>query len=83
MAEGIDPSLKKKLDKAGTQENTFQAIAEELLHTNSHKWSDSHQRHIQECFEPDVYNWMCSRSLKELSPVEVLTVLKKLLIGAR
>jgi len=31
----------RKLEKAGSKENTFQAIAEEFLISNSHKWSDS------------------------------------------
>lgn len=78
IADGIDPSLSRKLDKAGVKENTFQAVAEEFLNDNSKRWSYSHQKHIRECFERDVYPWLGNRPLKDLSAVEVLSVLRRI-----
>jgi len=76
-SDGIDPSLMRKLEKAGSKENTFQAVAEEFLISNSHKWSDSHQLHIKQCYERDVFPWIGSRPLKDLTAMEVLTTLRR------
>jgi integrase len=78
IADGIDPSITRKIEKAGSIENTFKAVADEFLEANSGKWSASHKRHIKECFERDVYPWIGSRPLKELSAVEVLTTLRRI-----
>ncbi len=77
-SDGIDPAIIRKLEKAGNKENTFRAVAEEFLNTNASKWSKPHHRHIKECFERDVYPWIGSRPLKELSAVEVLTTLRRI-----
>jgi len=78
IADGIDPSITRKIEKAGSIENTFKAVADEFLEANSGKWSASHKKHIKECFERDVYPWLGSRPLKELSAVEVLTTLRRI-----
>ena len=77
IRDGVDPSLMRKLEKAGSKENTFQAIAEEFLISNSHKWSKSHQLHMRQCFERDVFPWIGSRPLKDLTALEVLTTLRR------
>ncbi|MGR9117642.1 MAG: phage integrase central domain-containing protein [Gammaproteobacteria bacterium] len=53
--------MTRKIEKAGSIENTFKAVAEGFLSTNASKWSKSHHRHIKECFERDVYPWLGSR----------------------
>ena len=74
IADGVDPSLTRKLEKAGSGKNTFQAIAEEFLTQNTHKWSPSHKTHLQQCYERDVFPWIGSRPLKDLTAPEVLSV---------
>ncbi len=78
VAQNIDPSAVRKIEKTGAATNTFQAIAEEFLNANASRWSQSHHRHIKECFERDVYPWIGSRPLKNLSAVEVLTTLRRI-----
>lgn len=78
IADGIDPGIVCRIEKAGSIENTYKAVAEEFLEANSVKWSPSHKKHICECFERDVYPWIGSRPLKDLSAVEVLTMLKRI-----
>jgi len=78
IADGIDPGLVRRLEKAGAKENTFKAVAEEFLAANEKKWSSSHHRHITECFERDVYPWIGARPLKDLSAVEVLATLRRI-----
>ena len=78
ISDGIDPSITRKFEKAGSTENTFQAVAEEFLEAYSFKWSPSHKKHIKECYERDVYPWIGSRSVKDLSAVEVLITLRRI-----
>jgi len=35
LSEGIDPSNRRKLEKAGYKENTFKAVAEDFLEANT------------------------------------------------
>ena len=77
IADGIDPAISRKIEKAGSSENTFKAVAEDFLITKQSQWSASHHRHIKECFERDVYPWIGNRSLRELSAVEVLATLRR------
>lgn len=78
IAKGVDPSITRKIERAGSTENTFRAVAEEFLEANTAKWSASHKRHIKECYERDVYPWLGDRPLKDLSAVEVLTTLRRI-----
>lgn len=78
ISNGIDPSITRKIERAGVIENTFKAIAEDFLMTKQHEWSASHHRHIKECFERDVYPWMGNTPLKALTAIEVLTTLKRI-----
>lgn len=78
LAAGIDPGITRKIEKTGSIENTFKAIAEDFLMTKQNEWSVTHHRHIKECFERDVYPWIGNRPLKELSAVEVLTTLRRI-----
>ena len=77
IADGIDPAITRKIEKAGSSENTFKAVGEDFLITKQSQWSASHHRHIKECFERDVYPWIGGRPLKELSAVEVLATLRR------
>lgn len=78
IADGIDPGLSRKIEKSGSIENTFEAVGKEFMEANKLRWSVSHYKHIQECFERDVYPWLGSRPLKDLTAVEVLTTLRRI-----
>jgi hypothetical protein len=78
LADGIDPSITRKIEKAGGIENTFKAVAEDFLITKRNQWSDSHHRHIKECFDRDVYPWIGNRPLRDLTAVEVLATLRRI-----
>ncbi|MEQ1485910.1 integrase arm-type DNA-binding domain-containing protein [Methyloglobulus sp.] len=78
IADGIDPGITRKIEKAGSIENTFEAVSREFMEANKKRWSASHYKHIQECFERDVYPWLGSRPLKDLSAVEVLVTLRRI-----
>jgi integrase len=78
IAANIDPSITRKIEKAGSTENTFAAISKEFMEANKQRWSASHYKHVQECFERDVYPWLGNRPLKDLSAVEVLATLRRI-----
>lgn len=77
IAEGIDPSIARQIEKAGAIENTLEAVAREFIQHNQNKWSASHGAHVQQCFERDVFPWLGNRPLKDLSAVEVLATLRR------
>ncbi len=78
IAANIDPAITRKIEKAGSLENTFQAIAKEFIEDKKLSWSASHRAHVEQCFERDVYPWIGNRPLKELSAVEVLATLRRI-----
>lgn len=78
IAKGIDPGITRKIEKAGSAENTFSAVAQEFIEASKNRWSQSHREHIEQCFERDVYPWLGNRLLKDLSAVEVLTALRRI-----
>ena len=78
LVQGVDPGLKRKIEKLGSIENTFKAVAEEFLNTNAFKWSDSHASHIKQCYERDVYPWLGDKELKTITAIEVLTTLRRI-----
>lgn len=78
LADGIDPSLKRKAEKTGSLENTFSAIAKEFIENNRNRWSESHLNHVEQRLERDVYPWLGNRPVKELTAQEVLATLKRI-----
>lgn len=78
LADGIDPSLKRKAEKTGSLENTFAAIAKEFIENNRNRWSESHLNHVEQRLERDVYPWLGNRPVKELTAQEVLATLKRI-----
>jgi integrase len=78
IAKGIDPGITRKIEKAGSSENTLSAVAKEFIEANKNRWSPSHREHVEQCFERDVFPWIGNRSLKELSAVEVLATLRRI-----
>jgi len=76
-ANGIGPSIARKIEKAGDESCTFAAIAKEFMAAKQN-WSESHRRHVKECFERDVFPWLGNRPMKDLSAVEVLATLRRI-----
>ncbi len=78
IANNIDPAITRKIEKAGSTENTLAAVAKEFMEANRKRWSASHFAHIEQCFERDVFPWLGNRPLKDLSAVEVLATLRRI-----
>lgn len=78
IAEGINPSITRKMEKSGGTENTFIAVAKEFMAAKPN-WSASHRKHVNECFERDVFPWLGNRPIKDLTAVEVLATLRRII----
>ena len=63
IANNIDPAITRKIEKAGSTENTLAAVAKEFMEANRKRWSASHLAHIEQCFERDVFPWLGNRPL--------------------
>ena len=81
VAEGIDPGdHKKALNDAKLDQltNTFIAIAEEWHSKKSNIWTERHARSVWKRLELNVFPWLGSRPVAEITPKEILTVLRRI-----
>ena len=81
LANGIDPSAIKQQEKRATKENavnSFEAIAREWFAKNQHTWADSHAEKIISRLERDVFPWLGSKPIVEVSAPIVLDVLRRI-----
>ncbi|MEL0587111.1 MAG: integrase arm-type DNA-binding domain-containing protein [Candidatus Thiodiazotropha sp. (ex. Lucinoma kazani)] len=78
IADGIDPSKARKAEKAArNNENSFEAIAREWWGNRESNWSESHSSRIMLRLENDVFPWIGTKSIGDITPAELLTVLRR------
>ncbi|MEW8293626.1 MAG: integrase arm-type DNA-binding domain-containing protein [Candidatus Thiodiazotropha sp.] len=78
IAAGIDPSEARKAEKAArSSENSFEAIAREWWSKHKPNWSESHSSRIMLRLENDVFPWIGSKPIQDITPPELLTVLRR------
>jgi integrase len=78
VADGIDPGLEKKIAKtflAGA--GTFEAVAREWHERFSASWSPSHAKTTIARLQNDVFPFIGSERIKNLTPPELLIVLRR------
>jgi integrase len=78
VADGIDPGLEKKIAKtvlAGA--GTFEAVAREWHERFSASWSPSHAKTTIARLKNDVFPFIGSEPIKNLTPPELLIVLRR------
>ncbi len=81
VANGIDPSEKRKavkISKFTSSENSFEAIAREWFESQKSSWTDSHSSKIIKRFENDVFPWIGSKPISEISAQELLICLRRI-----
>jgi len=81
LANDIDPGAdkqNKKRERRLAAANTFETIAREWFQKNSAKWVDSHGGRVMNRLEKDVFPYVGSRPITELSAPELLTVLQRI-----
>ncbi|MBF0259156.1 MAG: integrase arm-type DNA-binding domain-containing protein [Desulfamplus sp.] len=80
LAHGQDPAQVKKADKEHLQDitqNTFEKIALEWFNNQSLIWSSSHIKKTRSRLDNDVLPWIGSRPIRQLTPKEILELLKR------
>ncbi|MBN3758572.1 integrase arm-type DNA-binding domain-containing protein [Paraburkholderia azotifigens] len=80
LANGIDPGLERKIQKASRIEraaNSFEAVAREWYARHAPSWASSHSEKIIARLENDVFPWLGARPIAEIRPVELLAVLRR------
>lgn len=80
LANGVDPGVARKVQKAATVErtaNSFEAVAREWFARYSPGWAKSHADKIMARLEKDAFPWLGSRAIAEIKAPELLSVLRR------
>jgi integrase len=79
-AEGIDPAQARRLNKLrGKREgdDTFKGAALEWHAKQVENWSPGHANRTLRQLERDLFPWLADRSMVDIEPMELLSVLQK------
>lgn len=78
IAEGIDPGRFRREEKAQQSgEGSFEAVAHEWHKRFSSQWSVGHAEKVMIRLEHDVFPYIGSRPIGEITPPEILSVLRR------
>jgi integrase len=80
LADGINPGETRKAmkaSKAGRAANSFEVVAREWFAKFSAKWAPSHAKKIIRRLERDIFPWIGSRPIAEVTAPELLAVLRR------
>jgi integrase len=80
LANGADPGAVKQAQKASatlSAESSFEAIAREWFAKFKTHWADSHSSKIIKRFENDIFPWLGSRPIADITPHELLKCIQR------
>jgi len=78
---GVDPNVEKKAKKAANSEsaaNCFESTSREWFATKMSGKSESHQTRTMRLFEKDLFPYIGSRPVKDITPPELLAALRRI-----
>ena len=81
LAHGIDPGAVKKAQKeakADQAANSFEVVAREWHTKHKHLWKEAHACINLRKIEIDIFPWLGSRPVAEITPPELLTALRRI-----
>jgi integrase len=81
ITNGVDPGILKQTSKRAAhiaQENSFEAVAREWYAKHSQRWAPSHGNKIIRRLERDVFPWLGSRPISEITPPQLLQILRRI-----
>jgi integrase len=81
LAQGIDPGVNRKAQKASKQSsaaNSFEVVAREWLSKFGPTWSSAHGERIIRRFERDVFPWIGARAVSDVTPADLLGVMRRI-----
>lgn len=80
LANQTDPAEVKKAQKAGRLEqaaNSFEVTARRW-HASKAQWSEAYSKKMLNLMERDVFPWMGSKPIADLTPPDILTVVRRI-----
>jgi hypothetical protein len=81
LVQGIDPGVARKAQKAArvrNAANSFEVVAREWLKTYVDSKAESHRKRVYARFENDIFPQLGKRPIAEITPMELLGVIKKI-----
>jgi integrase len=81
LANGIDPSENRKAQRSARADraaNSLEVVVREWFTKYSNTWSASHTDRIVRLFERDIFPWVGSRPIGEVTAPELLTVVRRI-----
>ncbi|OXJ21294.1 integrase arm-type DNA-binding domain-containing protein [Burkholderia sp. AU6039] len=81
LTQGVDPGNAKKAQKTASMEraaNSFEVIAREWFARHAPGWAASHSDKIIQRLERDVFPWLGSRPIAEITAPELLSVIRRI-----
>ncbi len=81
LANGIDPSANRKAQKTARADraaNSFESVAREWFARYSPTWAATHAGKIIQRLEKDVFPWLGSKPIAEITAPQLLTVLRRI-----
>lgn len=79
IAQGIDPSAKRKAEKATrstANANSFEIVAREWLAKQT-RWTPAHAERIARRLDAHIFPWIGARPVGAITPPELLAVLRR------
>lgn len=79
--KGLNPTTEKKNQQHQIEiesKNTFMFIAKEWIEKKSISWSEGYKEQIEEYFERDCYPHFGNKPIREITPKDILLVMKKM-----
>lgn len=79
VANDVDPAEMKQAEKASRGEaNSFEAVAREWHARNVHMWTPEHGASILKRLEQNIFPWLGSKLVQQISPPDLLAVLRRM-----
>lgn len=81
LADGIDPSAHRKIqkeDRAESLRNTFEAVAREWYSRELPVWAPAQAKKMTGILEKDLFPWLGSKAITEIKAPELLGVLRRI-----
>ncbi|MFT0170957.1 tyrosine-type recombinase/integrase [Paraburkholderia mimosarum] len=81
LADGVDPGANRKAQKAAKRASaadSFEVIAREWFARFAPTWAETHSSKVIQRLEKDVFPWLGSRPIAEITAPELLTILRRI-----
>ncbi len=79
VAEGIDPSEKRKIEKSTEgDKNSFETVACEWHKKFSHNWTKEYTARTLTHLEKNIFPWLGSKNINDITPPELLACLRRI-----